>query len=87
MSIAFSQNALSTTAEKVVNTARTARKVTLKNCDGSIIIYVGKDDTVTSSTGYPLKTNDVIEFDNHLGELYAIAASGTPSIAIIEQTY
>ena len=85
MSLTISQNALSTTAEKIVSARNTRRKLTVKNHDASIAVYLGTTDAVTSSTGLQLKTNEVFEIDGHTGELWAIAASGTPSVGIVEQ--
>ena len=85
MSLAISQNALSTSSEKIVSAFNGARRVKIKNLDASIVVYVGTTTAVASTNGWGLKTNDVLELDDVAGELWAIAASGTPSIAIIEQ--
>ena len=84
MSLTITQNALSTTAEKIVSRSNTHRKLKVKNHDASIAVFIGTTDAVTSSTGYQLKTNEVFEIENHVGELWAIAASGTPSVGIVE---
>lgn len=85
MSLAVSQNALSTSAEKIVDAHNGMRRVIVKNHDAAIAVYVGADSGVTSANGYQLKTNESVTLENVTGELWAIAASGTPSIGIIEQ--
>lgn len=78
------QVALSTTAAKVVDASTKPSKVMLKNKDASIVIYVGKTG-VTSSTGYALAAgvSVTLEFDESTPEVYAVAASGTPSIMVL----
>ena len=85
MSMAISQNALSTNAEKIVSAFNGARSVKIKNLDASIVVYVGTTTAVASTNGWALKANDVLELDDVAGELWAVSASSTPSIAIIEQ--
>lgn len=87
MSLAISQNALSTAAEMVVAAGRSKRKISIKNTDAAILVYIGTSAGVTAANGWVLGPAAVLEMDEHLGELWAIAASGTPSIAIIEQTF
>lgn len=78
------QNALSTTEEEVVaaNTAR--RFVEVKNADGAINVYLGKDDTVTAANGHLLRPGESFAFEGYSGAIWAIAASGTPNVTFIE---
>lgn len=85
MSLAISQNALSTAAEKIISARSVGRRYVLRNVDASIVIYIGTTDAVTSSNGFPLKAAETLIIDNHNGEVWAIAASATPSVAIMEQ--
>ena len=78
------QNALSTNAEIIV-TARSGRKrLILKNIDTSIVIYIGHSSGVTSGTGMPLAAGESIALESD-ADVYAIAASSTPTIAYIEE--
>lgn len=59
----------------------------IKNLDASIIIYIGPDNTVTSATGYPIVAGGVFNLSGpgrlFVGDVWAIAASGTPVAATI----
>lgn len=78
------QNALSTSAELVAAGMIGRRAIEIKNTDASIIVYLGMTSAVTSSTGYPLAAGEAFMFEDYDGPVYAIAASGTPTVALIE---
>lgn len=88
MSLVCSQNALSTTAEEVLAANQNRTYAEVKNLDTSIVIYLGHigsgSGVVTSSNGYPLAAGATFGFSNMGDAVYAIAASGTPNLAIIE---
>lgn len=78
------QNALSTAAELVVAaTGGRRRAVEIKNTDTSISVYLGQTSGVTSSTGHLVKAGESFVFEDYGGDIYAIAASGTPTVTII----
>lgn len=82
--LAASQNALSTSSE-VIAPARAGRKrVIVRNNDGSIVIYVGTTTAVSALNGFAIGPGVREEFD-YKGDLWAIAASGTPTISIAEE--
>ncbi len=86
MSLYITQNALSTSAELIFPARNVqSRRLTVKNHDASIVVYVGADEGVTSANGYALASGASVEFEEHEGEIWAIAASGTPSVGLIEQ--
>lgn len=64
------------------------RKGLLVRNNGTQIVYLGYDSSVTSSNGFPLSPQDTIETSNLLagyrGVLYAISASGTQDIRYME---
>lgn len=80
--IVASQNALSTTAEKIASVSAGQHRVIVKNTDASITVYLGHSDAVTSANGMPLLAGESIALYTR-GEVWAIAASGTPTVAII----
>lgn len=84
MALRTEQNALSTAAEVVAAASLNRTYLEVKNIDTSIVIYLGDTASVTSSTGYPLAAGATFGFSNMNDALYAIAASGTPTLAIIE---
>jgi hypothetical protein len=83
-----------TTATKLAQ-ARTARKgLLIKNQDAAIIVTVGGSTVAASGNlgGYQLKTNDSLQLTDMSAtiqseEWWAIAASGTPIVDVIEQIY
>ena len=83
-SLTTGQNALSTTAEVVIaaNPSRMFAEVT--NTDASISVYLGKDSSVSSSTGHILKAGSSFGWENYSGPIWAIAASGTPTVSFLE---
>lgn len=83
-SLAATQNALSTTAEAIFVARPTRTRAVVKNIDSSIIVYVGEADTVTASTGMPLLAGESISLFT-TAAVYAIAASGTPTVALLEE--
>ncbi len=78
------QNALSTSAEVVIaaNTARVFAEV--KNTDAAINVYLGKDTNVTAANGHLLRPGEAFGFEGYAGAIWAIAASGTPTVTTIE---
>lgn len=73
-------NASTATLLKALNSTRRAILVT--NNDSSITVYVGVS-TVTSSTGHKLAAGASITIPT-TAAVYAISASGTPSVSITE---
>jgi hypothetical protein len=80
---AVSQVATSTSAAQALAARATRRKVSVKNLDGSIVIYVGHDATVSSTTGYALAAGASVVLDT-TAAVFAISASGTPRLSFVE---
>lgn len=78
------QNALSTSAELVVGPSANRLFVELTNDDASIKVYLGPSSTVSASTGHVLKPGATVRFEYYTGAIYAIAASGTPTVTYAE---
>ena len=78
------QNALSTSAERVAVSNQHRIFLEIKNADAAISVYLGADTSVTTSTGHLLKAGEAFAFENMPDEVWAIAASGTPTVTIIE---
>ena len=77
------QLALSVTSATVRPARGNRRSIVLKNLDGGITIYVGTG-TITSANGMELKPGESIELFT-TDSVDAIAASGTPTVAYIEE--
>ena len=83
--VAVSQAATATTAggTQVLAAKNTRTRAVFKNLDTSITIYLGTG-TVSSSTGIPLLAGESIALHTK-GAIKALSASGTPSLAIVDE--
>ena len=86
MAMRTEQNALSVSAELVAAAAPQRVFLEIKNADAAISIYIGSSSSVTTATGHLLKAGESISFSNMPDAVYAIAASGTPTITLVEWT-
>lgn len=59
-----------TTAAVLVAGRTSRRSVIIKNTHASQVLYVGDDDQVTDTNGFPVAAGDTISFDNYNGPLY-----------------
>jgi hypothetical protein len=85
--VAFGQVASATTAGGVTLLAARPgrRRVIFKNIDSSITVYIGgAGDTVSSSNSMVLLAGESIAIESNAG-FKSLSASGTPSIAYIEE--
>lgn len=82
--ITATQNALSTAAEAIFSVRPSRHRAVIKNIDTSITVYVGETVDVTSATGLPLAAGESIALYT-TAAIYAIAASGTPTVALLEE--
>jgi hypothetical protein len=70
----------------LANEAAYESKVSLsiQNLDSSIIVYLGSSSVTTSSYGFSLLAGQTYTIDLLASDqLYAIAASGTPNVAVL----
>ena len=81
--ITSAQSATSTTSAEAVAARPQRHRVVLKNIDASITIYVGTG-TVTSANSIPLLAGESIALET-TAAINALSASGTPSLAYIEE--
>lgn len=79
---ASSTNALSTSAESVLAARPTRISAILLNIDAAITMYVG--DASVDSTYFPLRPGASMTVTS-TAAVYAVAASGTPTLAIYEE--
>ena len=92
MALATAQIALNATTATKINTVggtpSSHYKIYVKNLDASINVFVGLTG-VTSSTGLRLNTGETIVIEPVVAgtDLYAIGASGTPSVAVMAVTF
>lgn len=81
---ATTQNALSASAELVLAANQSRSFAEVKNADAAINVYIGFDAAVTPSTGHLLKPGEAFSMEDYVGPVYAVAASGTPTVTTIE---
>ena len=86
----FNTVTVTTTATKLV-AANTLRESILLTQITDTTIYVGPDDTVTSSNGFPLKQWDIMNENNsgtkvYMGDIYGIVDSSTADVRYWERT-
>ena len=92
MALATTQIALNATTPTKINTVggtpSSHYKIYVKNLDASINVFVGLTG-VTSSTGLRLNTGETTIIEPVVAgtDLYAISASGTPSVAVMAVTF
>ena len=77
------QEALSTTPEEAFGERLTRRAGIIQNLDGTITVYVGVNAQVASTTGFRLLAGESMPWYS-TAAVWAVAASGTPSVAFVE---
>lgn len=73
-----------TNAAASILAANASRKTALIVNAGSVTVYLGKDNTVTTSNGIPLAVGAAIEDDRSTDAWYGITASSTGDLRILE---
>lgn len=74
--------ALSTTIAQYGAGSQYQRGLLIQNVDALISVFVGGDNTLTSSTGYLIKAGDSVWIPTS-GPVWLIAASGAPNVNIL----
>lgn len=83
--IVTTQVALNASTATLIAAARASRRrLIVQNLSGSVISYLGEDDTVSSADGLRLAVN-AEEILETTAAVYAISASATPSLAVCEE--
>lgn len=92
MALATAQIALNSSTATKINTVggtpSSHYKIYVKNLDASINVFVGITG-VTAATGLRLNSGETTIIDPVVAgtDLYAISASGTPSVAVMAITF
>lgn len=82
------QQTLSTTASLALPINKRRKRALVRNLSATIVVWLGHDSSVASTNGYPLAPGtDAGESiaHNSQAELWVVAASGAPKIAIMEE--
>ena len=88
--MSFNTVTVTSTATKIVD-ANTQRQSLIISNAGSVTIYIGPDNTVTTSNGTPLVSGGNLTEDSggtrmQLGTVYGIVATGTCDCRYWERT-
>jgi len=73
-----------TTATRIVISNELRRVLTFFNNDSAKTLYVGVDNTVTTSNGYPLPFQQAFQDTRTEGEWWAVCSTGTIDVRVIE---
>ena len=70
----------------VIRAARSGRgSILIKNNHATQILYVGKDDQVTTSNGFPVAADGgTVLLEGYLGDVYGIASGADTDVRWIE---
>lgn len=74
--------ALSTTAKRISIKNTSKVRTTIANTDAAISVWIGTS-SVAANTGILLAAGQKVSFEG-VSEIYAVAASGTPTVTVIE---
>jgi hypothetical protein len=78
------QAALSGTASQVLQPRNERYFLAISNLDAAIQMYIGPTSGVTAANGFRIAPNTTFIMESYVGPLFAIAASGTPTMAFLE---
>jgi hypothetical protein len=70
----YGNKAVTATAQQVVGSRSQRVSLLLRNY-GLTPIFLGDDPNVTTSTGFPLDSDEEMEMDDYVGAVYAISAT------------
>lgn len=73
---------LSSGSVRVTPTTRTRVSIVLRNV-GTANVYVGRNSSVTTSTGFLIQPGEQMEFPDYVGELW-VAASASADVRYFE---
>lgn len=88
MAINTNQYAIDGTAVLIADQSPSGCRIHVHNTDQATPVFLGGDNTVTSSTGYRVDGKDKFEFVLHPNEkLFAICSNGQNAVvAVLRQT-
>lgn len=88
MAIAYSNVTVQSTSPTLIKASNNARRGIQVYNNGNVIIYVGPDSSVTTSTGIPVLPQSLYETSGEKqgwrGAIYGLAASSTSDVRYFE---
>lgn len=69
------------TSALIIKAAKTSRReLVVQNVHGSNVLYIGKDASVTTSTGLRLNPGESRVYTNYTGDVYGIASAASTDV-------
>jgi len=72
VSATYGNVTVGTTATSIASADNTRRSILIVN-EGSVKIYIGSDDNVTTSNGLPISSGGCVVIDHYTGKIYGIS--------------
>lgn len=73
-----------TTSATLILASNTLQKRRVIKNIGSVTVFIGSNNSVTSSTGFPLDTNNELQIGDFNGTIYGITASSSSDVIFTE---
>lgn len=73
-----------TTTVTLIVSSRSGRNNLEVFNEGTVDVYIADDNTVSTTTGYILASGQSISFEDYVGALYGITASGSSDVRVME---
>lgn len=83
-SVANGNNDVGTSAEQLLGGRQRRESVLIKNNHASQILYLGSDDSVSSSNGMPLAAGESVRLQTN-GPVWAIASGASTDVRYFEE--
>jgi len=84
MSFAGGQVSVGNTATSIISSNTNRKVLNIKNI-GNNTVFLGTDNSVTTSNGYPLEPQEEFVCNDYTGQWYGIVASGTETVDYVEE--
>lgn len=70
------------TTATLLTSSKKRKSIVFTHEDPDDTVYLGKDSSVTTSTGFPIVANQIYGYDDYTGPIYAIISNGAGSSTI-----
>ena len=84
MATTYAQTTVTSVATSILAAADSRRRLIFRNT-GAVIIYIGEDNTVTTTKGYPIGVGQTFYLHDYKGAVYGIVASTSGTLSVIEE--
>ena len=84
MATTYAQTTVTSAATSILVAADSRRRLIFRNT-GTVIVYIGQDNTVTTSIGYPIGVGQTFYLNDYKGAVYGIVSSTSGTLSVIEE--